>query len=129
MIKRPGNRTVIAIILSFSYLSGAAQGTVPRYEIGVSISSFVYQGDLTPNRFGSFKTMRWGINIYGSKILGPSFSLRTNLALGGLKGDDAKYNNPDYRKQRNFNFRSPVLELSELLVWNPFHTNYLNLKL
>jgi hypothetical protein len=68
--------------------------------------------------------MRFGFNLQGSKIMSQYFLLRANLAIGGLKGDDAKYNNPEFRKQRNFNFRSPVTEFSILGVWNPLGTNY-----
>lgn len=101
-----------------------AQLNVAKYEIGIAAAGFIYQGDLTPNRFGSFETMRFGINIHGSKIMSRSFLVRANIAIGGLRGDDAVYNNPAFRKQRNFNFRSPLTELSLLLVWNPFGTNY-----
>ena len=95
-----------------------------KFEIGAGISSFLYQGDLTPNRFGSVETMRFGINLQGSIILSRSFLMRTNLAIGSLRGDDAKYNNPEFRKQRNFNFRTPIVELSQLVVWNPLSSNY-----
>jgi hypothetical protein len=116
--------SIFIIILSLHGAGLFAQVSANKFEIGMGLNSFIYQGDLTPSRFGSFKTMRAGINIYGSKILGPSFSLRTNLAIGGLRGDDAKYNEPEYRKQRSFNFRSPVAELSELIVCNPLGRNY-----
>lgn len=112
------------IIAVTPYFSLQAQVNSPKYEIGVGAASFIYQGDLTPNRFGSFETMRPGINIHGSKIVSSSFLMRVNIAVGGLRGDEAKYNNPEFRKQRNFDFRSPIAELSLLLAWNPFGTNY-----
>ena len=120
-------RTIIKItaaIISFCYYPVAAQNNVAKYEVGAAISAFIYQGDLTTHRFGSVETTRFGINLHGSKIVSPSFMLRTNLAIGSLKGDDAKYNNPAFRKQRNFNFRSPVLEVAQLVVWNLFGKNY-----
>ncbi len=116
--------TTTIVIASQSFFSLQAQVNAPKYEIGVAAASFIYQGDLTPNRFGSFETMRPGINIHGSKIVSHSFLMRVNVAVGGLRGDDAKYDNPEFRKKRNFNFRSPIAELSLLLVWNPFGTNY-----
>lgn len=117
-------KTIAAILISFSCLQTAAQEYAAKFEIGATISAFIYQGDLTPRRLGSFETMRFGLNLQGSKIMSRSFMLRTNLAIGGLSGDDAKYNNPAYRKQRNFNFRSPVIELSQLIVWDPLGKNY-----
>jgi hypothetical protein len=102
----------------------AAQVNVPKFEIGAGIGGYVYQGDLTPSRFGSFKTTRVGLNIYFSKLLSPSFATRTNLAIAGLRGDESKYDDPEYRQQRNFKFRSPVFEISQLLLWNPLKRNY-----
>jgi len=51
--------------------------------------------------------------------------VRANLAFGGLSGDDAKYDNPEYRKQRNFNFRSPVAEIAAIGEWNILGRNYI----
>ncbi len=117
---------IIGFIIIINIQNGViqAQTNIPKYELGAGLSSFVYQGDLTPSRLGSFRTMRFGLNLYGSKLLSSSFSLRANLAIGGLKGDDSKYDEPEYRQQRNFRFKSPVIELSGLLVWNPLKRNY-----
>ena len=106
-------------IIPFAY----AQLDLSNWQAGVNAGMFIYQGDLTPSRFGSYKTMKPGLGIYLSRILNPSFILRTNLALGRLKGDDAKYDTPEWRQQRNFNFTSPVTEISELLVWNILKNN------
>jgi hypothetical protein len=46
------------------------------------------------------------------------------LVLGKLRGDESKYSDPDYRRQRNFRFKTPVIELSGLIVWNIFGKNY-----
>jgi hypothetical protein len=119
--RKPIGLTLILIISLFSL---QAQTNIPKYEIGASIGSFVYMGDLTPTRFGSFRTTRIGVNLHGSKILSPSFLLRLNLAIGGLRGNDAAYDHPEYRQERAFNFRSRVIELTPMLVWNPLRSNY-----
>lgn len=116
--------TAIVIIIHLYGFTANAQVNVPKYEIGGGLGAYVYQGDLTPSLAGSFRTMRLGINLYGSKILSRSFSVRGNLAIAGLKGDDAVYDQPEYRKERAFNFRSPLFELTGLVVWNPLGKNY-----
>ena len=101
-----------------------AQLDLSGYEIGIAGSGFVYQGDLTPSRLGSYRTLKPGVQIFLSKIINPMFSLRTNLSIGKLKGDDAKYAVPEYRQQRNFNFKTPVFEIAELLVADLLKNNF-----
>jgi len=104
-----------------------AQIDLTKFEIGVNVNAFIYQGDLEPGRIGSYKTLKPGPGFFISRTLGPVFSLRTNFVFGKLKGDDAKFSNPEYRQQRNFNFRSPVFEVSELIVMNIFQNNSLGI--
>jgi len=113
-------------IILFAADSGAvkAQLDLTGYEIGIAGSGYVYQGDLTPSRLGSYRTLKPSVQIFLSKIITPMFSLRTNLSIGKLKGDDAKYAVPEYRQQRNFNFKTPVFEISELLVADVLKNNF-----
>lgn len=114
-----------AVTLSFIFsLPGFSQSATSRYEFGAGAGIIMYQGDLTPWRLGSYETMKLAINISGAKVLSRFLSLRADLLVGRLKGDDALYNSPDYRKQRSFNFTSPVTELSLRLVMNPLGKNY-----
>ncbi|MDP4265487.1 MAG: DUF6089 family protein [Bacteroidota bacterium] len=101
-----------------------AQTNVPKFQLGAGIGTFIYFGDLTPTASGSYKTLKPALDLFASKLLSPSFALRANLAFGKLKGDDAKYNHPDYRQQRNFNFTSPVAEIAGLAEWNVLGRNY-----
>jgi len=105
------------------HLLVTGQPAIPKFEIGLDAGLFVYQGDLTPSPLGSYRTMKPEWNVFLNRIISPVFSFRTNLAIGGLKGDDAKYTAPAYRQQRNFNFHSPVVEVSELLVADIFRNN------
>ena len=116
----------IAFSLSITTISSYAQNEVPKFEVGINLGTFIYQGDLTPQRVGSLKTPTIAFNIFVSRIVSPSFSLRTNLALGKLKADESKYSSPAYRRERNFYFKTPVVELSELAVWNILGKNYEN---
>lgn len=105
------------LVFSFSNLSGQSF-LIPRYEVGILGGAFVYQGDLTPNDIGAFNTMKPGFGILGSRNLNSRLAFRLQLLHGSLKGDDSKYENPEWRQQRNFKFKSPVTELSGLFVWN-----------
>jgi hypothetical protein len=113
----------IIIVLTLVYAAGNAQLNLSKYELGVTAGIFIYQGDLTPSRFGSFKTPAFAGNIFVNRIVNNSFLLRTNLAFGRIRGDDSKYSSPAWRQQRNFNFSSPVIEISEMLVYYPLRND------
>ena len=119
--------TTKALLASIAFCisgTGSAQSSNPRYEFGVNLGFLVYQGDLSPERLGSFKTQKFFVGLHASKILNPSLSVRGNLSFGKLKGDDAKFSTPEYHQQRNFNFTTPVTELSAQFVWNVTGKNY-----
>lgn len=112
---------VIALAVSFEIPGARAQSV--KYEIGGGAGVLVYQGDLAPSAAGSLKTIRPAFYLYGSKIMSPYLSLRAQLTYGRLVGNDALYDKPAYRQQRNFSFSSPLLELLALAVFNPFGVN------
>lgn len=117
---RPSSFVFIIMLLNET----KAQLNTSKYEVGANIGTYIYQGDLAPSRFGSFKTMQPGLDLYGTRYLSPSLGVRANLSFSRLKGDDAKYSTPHYRRQRNFNFKTNLFEVSAVAVWKPFADNY-----
>lgn len=111
-------RLIVPFILCLAGFSVPAQFNVANLELGADLTNFIYQGDLTPSKLGSFKTMTFGLGVYGSYKLNRKFALRTSLLFGKLKGDESRYAKPAYRRQRNFAFKTPVTEVSESVVWN-----------
>lgn len=85
---------------------------------------YVYQGDLTPQKLGSFRTMLPGFSLFAKKPINYFLSARLHISIAKLKGDDSRYSEPEYRKQRNFYFTSSVKEFSGQLVWNIRGMNY-----
>ena len=113
-------RAVISVgLFVLAFLNGKGQASfIPKYELGFHFGAFVYQGDLTPNNVGAFNTMKPGFGFSGTRNLSNLYALRLQLLQGWLKGDDAKYEHPDWRQQRNFNFKTPVTEISALFIRN-----------
>lgn len=107
----------VCIILSGVHKMYGQKAT-NNLELGFNLGTYIYQGDLTPAALGSYKTPGWGMMIFAKKQISNPFSVRANLAYATLKGDDAKYLHPAWRQQRNLNFKSRVIELSGLLVWD-----------
>ena len=100
------------------FIANSQSSLIPKYEIGVHLGTFIYQGDLTPNDLGAFNTMKPGFGFSGTRNLNSRYAVRLQLLQGWLTGDDAKYENPAWRQQRNFNFTTPVTELSLQVVRN-----------
>jgi hypothetical protein len=119
-----GKAVALAMVLSCFCSLLKAQFNTPRHEVGVTGGVFVYQGDITPEKAGAWKSPGLAMNLFYSRILSPSFSLRTNLAVGKLTADDLNYDSPDWRQRRGFRFATRTTELSELLVWNVLKNNY-----
>ncbi|NOT51390.1 MAG: hypothetical protein HOP10_08955 [Chitinophagaceae bacterium] len=123
LMKRiPSLKALIAVIAICSISKTYSQDH--KYEFGLNLGFTVYQGDLTPEKFGAFKTQKFAVGLHVSRILNQTFSIRGNLLISTLRGDDAVYAQPEYRRLRNFNFTSPVVELSCLLVFNITAQNY-----
>ncbi len=112
-------KTAVIAVMVFGNTSYVfSQIDLSKYEVGLTGGVLVYQGDLTPEKLGAYKTMKPQIALHIYRKLNTSFSVRLNLTRGKLYGNDAKYSNPDWRQQRNFNFTSPVTELSVQGVWS-----------
>ena len=101
-----------------------AQEGATKYEWGLNLGFTNYQGDLSGGATGSLKTQKLLLDVYATRLLGPYFSLRANLLISKLKGDDALFSKPDYKRHRNFNFTSPLYELSARFQWTPSGRNY-----
>lgn len=118
------DRFAMMIGITIFCCSASAQRNITGVELGAGAGVFIYQGDLTPKRTGSYRNLKPAVVLSAAYIMSTSFSVRFNVSAGSLRGDETKYEIPEYRKFRAFTFRSPLLELSPQLVWNPLGKNY-----
>jgi hypothetical protein len=116
-------KQLLVLPLLFAVVTGAAQSKQSKFEIGGGVSAFVYQGDLTPSRMGSLRTIKPGILLFVNYKLKTKWALQGAFNWGSLKGDEAKYDKPDYRIQRAFAFTTPVVELSAKAVYHVLGTD------
>ena len=116
---------ITGLLLVLVSVSGyaVAQKEERKWQVGINGGMMIYQGDLTPSPFGSYRTTTPTIGVYVSRILNPYFAIRANAVFGSLKGDEGGYSKPSWRKLRGLNFSTPVTEFTGLLVWNPFGNN------
>ncbi len=115
---------LLAILFLSSSSTHAQFSNVPRWQFGLGAGMLIYQGDLSPEQFGAYKSPRLSLNLMAARLLSPSWALRGNLVLGGLRASDANYEEPEWRQERNFQFRSSVVELSLTPEWNILGRNY-----
>ncbi len=92
--------------------------------VGLNGGIYVYQGDLTPSRYGSFRNLRPGFSFFAKKPINHFLAARIHLSFARLVADESRYSKPDYRQQRNFYATTPVKEFSAQLVWNIRGRNY-----
>ncbi len=118
-------RTTAIVLVPFLFI--VSKGHAQFYSdmsAGLNAGAYVYQGDLTPERFGSFKTIQPGFSLFVKKPINHFLAVRVHLSFAKLKADESKYAKPAYRQQRNFSFTTPVFEFSGQLVWNILGRNY-----
>lgn len=115
-------------VIVFFFLALASSKSNAQFykdmSIGLNAGAYIYQGDLTPNNLGSFRTIQPGFSIFAKKPINHFLAARIHISIARLKGDDSRYSKPDFRQQRNFYFTTPVKEFSAQLVWNIFGRNY-----
>lgn len=114
-----------AIVLFLLFTAGTIHAQFYKdMSVGLNGGIYVYQGDLTPERFGSFRTIQPGFSLFVKKPINHFLAARIHMSFATLKGDESRYGKPEYRQQRNFYFSSPVKEFSGQLVWNILDRNY-----
>ena len=115
--------TIVLICFLFFTIKSNAQ-FYKDMSVGLNGGIYIYQGDLTPERFGSSATIQPGFSFFAKKPINHFLAARVHISIAKLKGDDSRYGKPEYRQQRNFYFTTPVKEFSAQLVWNIFGKNY-----
>lgn len=90
-----------------------------RYSIGFNAGTFIYNGDLSPWRTGSWKTPAFVLGFTGHKILSSHLAARVEFNFGKLRGDEAKYTQPEYRQYRALAFTTRVRELVVAAEYTP----------
>ncbi len=119
-------RKATAIVL-LSFLFIATKSNAQFYKdmsVGLNGGAYIYQGDLTPDMAGSFRTIQPGFSLFVKKPINHFLAARIHMSFARLKGDDSRYSKPEFRQQRNFYFTSSVKEFSAHLVWNIRGRNY-----
>jgi len=119
------HKKLMAAIALFGFINGTAQAqfVAGKNEFGVNIGALIYQGDLSPKTAGSVKTARPMLGLNYNRILSRYWSVRANLTIGSLRGNDSLFSKPAYMQHRNFNFSTRLTELSVMGIYNLYGNN------
>ena len=118
-------KTTVLVLVSFLFIAQKSNAQFYKdMSVGLNGGIYIYQGDLTPQTIGSFKTLQPGFSFFAKKPINHFLAARVHVSFARLKGDDSRYSKPEYRQQRNFYFTTPVKEFSAQLVWNILGRNY-----
>lgn len=101
----------VLVITFLMIQSGSVTAQNNPWELELNLGAYVYQGDLSPQRVGSLKTIRPGIGFSAARWITPLFSVAAVFNWASLKGDEARYSNPEYRSHRAFAFSTSLKEL------------------
>ena len=119
------NRKTQVIVVSLLFIACKTDAQFYKdMSVGLNTGLYVYQGDLTPDPLGSFKTIKPGISLFAKKPINHFLAARLHMSFASLQGNDSRYSKPEYRQQRNFYFFTPLVEFSGQLVWNIRGRNY-----
>ena len=113
----------LLILILFTGLHVKAQ-FYKNMSLGLNAGAYVYQGDLSPGRYGSLKTIKPGISIFVKKPINKFVAARLYMSFASLLGDESLYENFVSAQGRNFYFTTPLTELSGHLVLNLRGNNY-----
>lgn len=115
--------SAIALLFLFTACKSHAQ-FYKDMSVGLNGGAYIYQGDLTPDPLGSFRTIKPGLTLFAKKPINNFLAARLHMSFATLQGNDSRYSKPGYRQQRNFYFSTPLMEFSGQLVWNILGRNY-----
>ena len=89
------------------------------WEMGFSLGTTAYQGDLTPERIPESANSDLMYGFFLRKSLNPVWAIRANFLHGTWKGADEFAEDPKKLK-RDFSFTNQISEGAILLEWDPF---------
>lgn len=88
-------------------------------EAGLFLGGANYGGDLVQPDMFTLKETKPALGLFLRYPINPQWGLRANLSHAKISGDDRNYQDPQWRQERAFHFKSSLTELALLLEWSP----------
>lgn len=109
-------KIVHTFFFCFFFVAAQAQ----KWEVGILAGGAVYSGDIEINLKTVLPQLRPAIGLYGRLFLNDHFVVRGQLTGLRLYADEMKYPTDSLWKERGFNFKSQIAEVSAIAEWRPF---------
>lgn len=121
---------ILVLLAASQSVMAQSNQYLPGWELGMSTGVYIYQGDLTPHKAGSFKTLQPGLQITAGKYISNTLFLRAGLTYAYLKGNDHVYGKQEeYRYYRNYFFKTAIAELHTMALAYIFNDKFYEQKL
>lgn len=104
----------LSICLIFG-LYGISSGQA-KWELGGQLGVMGYQGDMNPNQYMDFGTLKPGYGIFLKRNVSKVIGIKLNYQGGQAAADDTKWDAD--RKARGYKSKTAINELSLLLDWD-----------
>ena len=86
-----------------------------KLEGGIFLGASHYMGDMVSTRTPDFKESNFAGGLFLRHHINPKLAVRTNFLISSISGDDTNF---DSKRNRGFNFTSPLMEASLNLEWS-----------
>jgi OmpA-OmpF porin, OOP family len=104
------------LIFFFSFLFFSTIALAQNFEIGLTLGTNAYNGDVNINASNLSSALKLGIGVVGKYRLNNHFLLRGQVITGALSGSE-KNSSEAWRQERGLAFQTKMTELAGLLEW------------
>lgn len=111
---------MLRILLLFCLLgtmSNSLFAQAQKWELGAFLGLATYQGDIVPTQL-TLEESNFAYGLFIRHNVNANLAARINLLSSNISGDDTNFDDPFWRPQRAFKFKSSILEVSGQFEWD-----------
>ncbi|MDQ3278293.1 MAG: DUF6089 family protein, partial [Bacteroidota bacterium] len=108
------------LFVSFAaiFFTGLQAGAQLISEVSFGLGASIYQGDLSPHWLGAYNRPGISFQLAGQRNITSFLGIRAGYTFASISDNEDSYTT-GVHKQRNFQFKASINEISAQLVVNP----------
>lgn len=108
-------KRLILLICLLGTMNSSLFAQPEKWELGVLLGLANYQGDVVPPQAFTLQENNFAYGLFIRHNINSNLAARLNLLSANISGDEFNF---DERKNRAFNFKSSILEISGQVEWD-----------